>query len=62
MAAVTNERVRTALLRENMTQAALAKYLGISEAELSFQMKRELARKEQDDLIRSIKEAAHESV
>ena len=51
-----NTRVRKAMAEAGIDQRKLSAILKISENEMSIVLKRELARAEQDELIRAIRE------
>lgn len=51
-----NTRVRKAMAEAGIDQRKLSGILNISENEMSIVLKRELARSEQDELIRAIRE------
>lgn len=51
-----NTRVRKAMAEAGIDQRKLSAILKISENEMSIVLKRELARSEQDELIRAIRE------
>lgn len=51
-----NKRIRTAMLNAGINQSDLAKILGISDAEISYALKYELSKSEQDRIIERIKE------
>lgn len=53
-----NLRIRAALAGASMTQGDLARLLGYSEPDLSIIMSVELAKAEQDEIIRRIKAEA----
>lgn len=53
-----NRRVRKALIDYGVDQRRLSAYMGITETECSVMLKRELAKFEQDDLIKKIREIA----
>ena len=53
-----NLRIRAALAGASMTQGDLARMLGLSEPDLSIIMSVELAKAEQDEIIRRIKAEA----
>ena len=51
-----NKRIRMALTQAGMTQTELAKLLYVSETELSIMLKHELAVREQNEIVKSIRE------
>lgn len=51
-----NKRIRKVLLDQGLTQNELAEILGVNIAELSVMLKYELAKPEQDEIIRRIKD------
>lgn len=51
-----NLRVRKVMAEHGIDQRKLARILGITEQEMSIALKRELAKAEQDEFIRAIKE------
>lgn len=51
-----NPRIRKAMLERGMKQNDLAEILGLNLSELSVMLKYELAKEEQDEIIRRIKE------
>lgn len=53
-----NLRIRAALAGASMTQGDLARLLGYSEPDLSIIMSVELAKAEQDEIIKKIREIA----
>lgn len=52
-----NVRVRRVMAEAGVNQTELAKILQISNAEMCVVLKRELAKAEQDEIIKAIKEA-----
>ncbi len=50
-----NPRIRKAMLERGLKQNDLAELLGLNLSELSVMLKYELAREEQDEIIRRIK-------
>lgn len=52
-----NVRVRKEMAANGIDQRKLARILHITETEMSVVLKRELARSEQDEIIRAIREA-----
>ena len=53
-----NKRIRKAMTDAGIVQATLAQILGESETAVSFILKYELAKQEQDDIIKAIKDYA----
>ena len=51
-----NKRIRVALTQAGMSQKELAKLLCVSDAEMSIMMKHELAVKEQNEIVKRIRE------
>lgn len=51
-----NKRIRTAMMIAGINQGDLAKILGVSGAEISYALKYELSKTEQDIIIDRIKE------
>ena len=56
-----NKRIRKLLFEEQMTITDLAKVLGLSLGETSTMLKYELAKTEQDEIIRRIKDGRSET-
>ena len=54
----TNQRIRRAMIDVGMSQGELADLLGISDTEVSYMLKYELAAKVQADIIAKIKNQA----
>ena len=52
-----NQRIRKALFLAGMTQGELGQMMGLSDADVSKLLKYELAKSEQDEIIRLIREA-----
>ena len=52
-----NLRVRKTMAESGINQTMLARIMGISEMECSIMLKRELAKVEQDDIIKAIKDS-----
>lgn len=55
---IKNKRIRKSMGENGIDQRKLSAILGITETEMSVIMKRELARSEQDLIIRAIKDWA----
>lgn len=51
-----NKRIRTAMLQAGIKQKDLAEILGISDTELSYVLKYELAVREQNEIVARIRE------
>lgn len=51
-----NKRIRTAMMNAGINQGDLAKILGVSDAEISYALKYELSKSEQDRIVERIKE------
>ena len=51
-----NERIRIAMIHNNLKQYEVAKILGIHESVLCRKLREELPKKEQDEIVSKIKE------
>lgn len=54
---MTNKTIRMAMMTAGINQTRLAEILGVTDVEVSYMMKRELAQKEQRDIAARIKAA-----